>query len=223
MLTTIFFDCGGTLFYVEPPANEVWARSCRELGLIVTKKDLDEHESAFDAYDRAHFPIEDEGRYFEEFHIFAMNLLGFKITCEDAGAMQEYFNMNLNVIKFPEVDETLAGLKKKGMRLAVISNAFPNQRQKLRGLDIEGYFEDIILSSEVGFPKPDRRIFEVALAKLGVAPEESLYVGDSYEKDIIGAKNAGMKTVLVDRLKESLGGCEKVETLLGVIDKIDGF
>jgi putative hydrolase of the HAD superfamily len=184
---------------------------------------LDEHEPEFDAYDRTHFPIEDEGMYFEEFHIFAMNLLDFKITCEDARTMQEYFDLNLNAIKFPDVDETLAALKKKGMRLAIISNAFPNQRVKLRGLDLEKYFENIILSSEVGFPKPDRRIFEVALAKLGVAPEESLYVGDSYEKDIVGAKNAGMKAVLVDRLKESLGDCEKIETLLGVIDKIDGF
>jgi FMN phosphatase YigB (HAD superfamily) len=60
------------------------------------------------------------------------------------------------------------------------------------------YFDVLIDSKLVGFEKPDPRIFQPALAGLGVAPEEALYVGDLYEVDVIGARRAGMAAVLLD-------------------------
>lgn len=57
------------------------------------------------------------------------------------------------------------------------------------------YFDTIIISEEVGFSKPDKRIFELALKKLNVQPENTLFVGDDLEKDIAGCQNANIKGI----------------------------
>lgn len=80
-------------------------------------------------------------------------------------------------------------------RLGVISNAFKDvQYNKLRGIGILEYFDTIILSEEMGIRKPDERIFCRAAEALGCDVEECIYVGNSFETDIVGAMNAGMMT-----------------------------
>jgi putative hydrolase of the HAD superfamily len=65
-------------------------------------------------------------------------------------------------------------------------------------LKLDGCFASFTDSRHCGFEKPDRRIFECALAELGATPEESLYVGDIYSIDFVGAQAAGMGAVLID-------------------------
>jgi putative hydrolase of the HAD superfamily len=62
------------------------------------------------------------------------------------------------------------------------------------------HFDFVIDSTLVGMEKPDPRIFRMGLERLGVAPEEAVYVGDIYEIDVVGARAAGMAAVLVDPL-----------------------
>lgn len=83
----------------------------------------------------------------------------------------------------------------KKFKLGIISNGFPDvQYRKLRVLGFENLFQCIMLSGEIDILKPDPRIFLKATNLLAVQPEESLYVGDSYNVDIVGAKKAGMQT-----------------------------
>jgi putative hydrolase of the HAD superfamily len=65
---------------------------------------------------------------------------------------------------------------------------------KMLGLD--RFFKLRILSSRFGFKKPDVRLFKIAMEKLRVRPEESVYIGDDPRKDLTGSKRAGMKCVL---------------------------
>lgn len=79
-------------------------------------------------------------------------------------------------------------------QLGVVSNGFPDvQHQKLKTLGIEHLFDCIVLSGEAGLLKPDPGIFWKANASLAREPEECLYVGDSYNVDVLGAKKAGMR------------------------------
>jgi putative hydrolase of the HAD superfamily len=71
-------------------------------------------------------------------------------------------------------------------------------RAELHQVGLLGYFDPIIVSGDHGYRKPDRRLFQAAAAGMQVAPEHVLYVGNDMYRDIYGAREAGMATVLFD-------------------------
>jgi putative hydrolase of the HAD superfamily len=93
--------------------------------------------------------------------------------------------------------ESLQHLKKK-YRIAVISNADGKIADVLARCGIADLFETITDSGLVGHEKPHPAIFDAALRSLGVSPESSLYVGDVYSVDYLGATRSGMQSVLFD-------------------------
>ncbi len=95
-------------------------------------------------------------------------------------------------IPYPETNEVLATLKGK-YKLGVITNGYSSvQREKIRVAGITHYFDDIIVSGEEEFAKPDPRVFLLSCEHLGVSVEEVVYVGDYYPNDIEGAISAGI-------------------------------
>ena len=58
------------------------------------------------------------------------------------------------------------------------------------------YFSPIVISGDYGYRKPDTRLFQAALAELGVTPEEAIYIGNDRFRDVFGARQVGMKTIL---------------------------
>lgn len=82
--------------------------------------------------------------------------------------------------------------------IAVISNADGRIEDVLRRCGIAECFRSITDSGIVGCEKPHRAIFEVALREMKARPDESLYVGDVYSVDYVGARDAGMQAVLFD-------------------------
>ena len=85
------------------------------------------------------------------------------------------------------------------VKLGIISNAYNagQQRKRIEASGLIDYFQHIIIAGEVGVAKPDPEIFLLMSKKLGIAPSECLYIGDSIQYDIAGASSAGMKTVLL--------------------------
>lgn len=73
----------------------------------------------------------------------------------------------------------------------------------MREFDLEKYFDFIAISGELGVSKPGKEIFQIALESLDSTPEETLYVGDLPGTDVLGARNAGVISVLVLRENES--------------------
>jgi putative hydrolase of the HAD superfamily len=91
--------------------------------------------------------------------------------------------------------DTLAG----HFSLALITDAQSTYaRAELRQVGLLDYFDPIIVSGEHGFRKPDRRMFTMALQRLGVDPEHVLYVGNDMLRDVHGAGRVGMRTALFD-------------------------
>jgi putative hydrolase of the HAD superfamily len=97
----------------------------------------------------------------------------------------------------PGTREALSRLAQK-YRLGVISNADGKIAEILGRSGIADCFETITDSGIVGKEKPDPLIFETALKSLGVGPQESLYIGDVYSVDYLGATGVGMHAVLFD-------------------------
>lgn len=85
---------------------------------------------------------------------------------------------------------------KKHFKVGIITNgSSQRQRAKIINTKLNNYFDTIIISEEVGFSKPDKRIFELALNKLNVQPEDVLFIGDDLEKDIAGPQNVNIKGI----------------------------
>jgi putative hydrolase of the HAD superfamily len=98
---------------------------------------------------------------------------------------------------YPGVHETLAALRER-FTLVLLTNGAPEvQREKLGRSGLAGYCHHIVISGELGFGKPDRRIFEHALKLAGSKPSHTLMVGDNLVRDIDGAAHCGIKTVWV--------------------------
>ncbi len=96
---------------------------------------------------------------------------------------------------YPGVRETLDDLR-SSRRLAVLSDAQKAWAlPELRTVGIDSHFEHFVISGDHGFRKPDRRLFEMALSKMGLAPWEALYVGNDMYRDVFGPKRLGIKTV----------------------------
>ncbi len=110
-----------------------------------------------------------------------------------------------NMYLIPGAKEILDTLRARRFRLGMISNGdSPIQRLKLRRFDLEKYFEMILIEGEVGFGKPDRRIYELALLKLGSAPDETVMVGDNLKWDVAGPQSVGMRGIWFDVKKRGL-------------------
>ncbi len=101
---------------------------------------------------------------------------------------------------YPETVDVLESLKKKGVKLALLSNTPSGSGDfVLDKFELRKYFDVVALSCETGMLKQDPKSFDAILDQLGVSKEETLMVGDSIETDIKGAENVGIKAVLVDR------------------------
>ncbi|MBV9622583.1 MAG: HAD family hydrolase [Acidobacteria bacterium] len=109
----------------------------------------------------------------------------------------------------------------KNYRLGVISNADGRIAEILAQCGIADCFETILDSGVVGAEKPTAAIFEAAVDSLGVTPRESLYVGDVYSVDYLGAAGIGMRSVLFDVVGAYIGsGLPRVESLQELAEQL---
>lgn len=108
------------------------------------------------------------------------------------------FKKEVRWTKYPFTDAVVSALKDNGINVGLISNWDCGCRKLLSDLGLADKLDPIVVSSEVGCAKPDRRIFELALQKAGVDARRCLYVGDNYYDDVVGASGVGMRTILIN-------------------------
>jgi len=124
-----------------------------------------------------------------------------------AAEVSEFFanDRSRRHVVFAESEQVLHQLK-KNFRLALITNGAPDiQGTKIDGSNLASFFETIIISGDHGFGKPDLRIFQLALNRLEVAAHEAVMIGDSLNRDVAGARDAGIRTIWINRYQRTLG------------------
>ena len=150
-------------------------------------------------------------------------IIEYMIKCDDSGktdrytffsALRKYFNLSTEQIMlfadswpsvFPdyavvnsETNDVLSYLKNR-YQLGLITNGLTiSQKRKIETAGIGDYFNTIIISEEIGFSKPDPKIFLYSCRMLNASPLDSAYIGDNYLLDICGAKNVGMKSIWIN-------------------------
>jgi putative hydrolase of the HAD superfamily len=100
------------------------------------------------------------------------------------------------LILFPQVLEVLSQLKEHYL-LAVVSDAQSAYAlPELRAVGLHEYFDPVVISGDYGYRKPDTRLFQKALDGLQVSPGQAIFIGNDGYRDIFGARQMGIKTIL---------------------------
>jgi putative hydrolase of the HAD superfamily len=230
-IKAVFFDAAGTLIKPARRVGESYAAIAAKHGKDVLASDITERfRVCFDLAPRLAFPGATEhslsglerdwwkqlvARVFEPWGLFER----FE---EYFAELFAYFAEPQAWVLYPEVSETLSALKQRGVILGVISNFDSRLVRVLNGLGAGSSFEEIFVSSRVGYAKPDPRIFHAALNRHGLKPENAIHVGDSETNDLHGANNAGLRGVLIDRDNGiSPADRDRVTSLKAIVSMLD--
>jgi HAD superfamily hydrolase (TIGR01549 family) len=118
-------------------------------------------------------------------------------------------------VAFDDSIPTLNLLKKQGFKLGLISNIDRKIDETYRSLGFLEFLDFSVTSHEIGCDKPDPRIFLAALKKVDMNPDEAIYIGDQYLMDVVGARNAGIKPLLLDRYNwfDDIDDCPRIKSL----------
>ncbi len=101
-----------------------------------------------------------------------------------------------SLLVYPNVNKTLFALLRMGIRLAVVSDAPSREAwMRLYYLNLHHLFDPVLTFDDTGARKPSRKPFQMALDKLNIKPEEALMIGDWPERDVVGAKQLGIRTI----------------------------
>jgi putative hydrolase of the HAD superfamily len=225
-IDAVLLDVGGVFVL---PDHEHLAAALERAGVRVDRERLDHaHYLGVAALDRF---VEGDREIWQAYnHAYA------RACGADDDQVAEAVEILLNEFTVAEVwtrivpgsREALRRLATLGVKLAIVSNADGTVEEQLRADGIcqvgpgAGVPVDAVLdSSVVGVAKPDPKIFEIALDRVGVAPERTIHVGDTPAADVKGALAAGIRPVLVDPY--DLHGAlavERVRSLDGVVDLV---
>jgi putative hydrolase of the HAD superfamily len=207
LIRAVLFDAAGTLLAPCEPVGESYARLARDYGVeLAAGRVGDAFRRSFAQAEPMVFPqarpeeipglerdwwkrivhstflAADSTTRFSDFDAFFERLWG-RFAAPDSWLLR------------PGSRELLAQLRTRGLRTGVVSNFDRRLPAILEGLGLTAQLDAIVLPSDAGAAKPDRRIFALALERIGVAAAEALFVGDDEQDDIEGARAAGLQAV----------------------------
>ncbi|KXY38728.1 MULTISPECIES: HAD family hydrolase [Bacillus] len=188
----MLFDLDDTLLDRDKAVDNLFLLVLEKCYEDVSDTDKNNMLQKFKEYDKREYGISDKTIVLESlFDEFAPK---YRLP---RNYIQDFWNENLP--KCFSIDQnTILFLNhiKRHFKVGIITNgSTQRQKAKIMNTGLNEYFDTIIISEEVGFSKPDKRIFELALNKLNVQSEDVLFVGDDLEKDIAGCQNANIKGI----------------------------
>ena len=152
---------------------------------------------------------------------------GIPLSDRTAAALQElqayHQTHNLWELVPDGVRPALTALRDHGLTLVVVSNANGTLRAHMDRIGLSAYLDHVIDSCDEGVEKPDPRLFEIALARSNAQAESTIHVGDIYQVDVIGARAAGIRPVLLDETNQHPeADCARVSSLQELVESVRG-
>lgn len=203
-IKAVFFDLDDTL-YDHSGTVDVALEALKEyLPALRQRSDAvvrESYHTFLEEYHR-HFL---EGTYsFDETHRrrWAAMLAHWEIRDRDAEEMRAYWRelYLANQKLVAGAKELLEAVRFAGVATGIVTNnSVSEQLGKLRSLEVEHLIDHLVISEEVGYSKPNERIFRIALERAGVQPDEAVMVGDHWENDIVAASRLGIRSVWFNR------------------------
>ena len=228
----IFFDAAGTLIEVRGSVGEIYARLAQHHGISADPPAL---QSAFVASFRRQPPmtcppdltsVERDKCERDWWRGLVREVFG---KAAEHPRFEEFFDDVFGYFAqpeawhiYPDVVPTLVALRRRGLRLAVISNFDSRLEGLLDRLALREHFDGIHLSTHLGAAKPDPQIFYSALKAHRLEASAATHIGDSLREDVEGARAAGIRAIWLDRNEtssqnEGLARITRLDQLLNLI------
>ena len=199
-ITTVLFDVGNTLTYVD---LETVLRPLTKRGVKASEAQYRvasiQARRAMDRLCASGQQSNPDAQYWKLFLGGFLESLGVQDT-EIAKEMAFEWRSARNWTRVASGTTEVLDRLADRYELGVISNSDGTMERLLKAIGLSRYFRTIVDSGTVGHQKPSLEIFRLALESMSAKPHESVYVGDIYSVDYIGATEAGMKAVLIDEL-----------------------
>jgi putative hydrolase of the HAD superfamily len=192
MTRAVFLDALGTLVALEPP----WISLRDMVPAEISDEQLVEALKAEMAYYKEHAHEGSDEASLAELRercaALVSRKLGMDVEVDELVAA-------IRFSAYPDAIPALTALRDRGLRLVAVSNWDCSLPRVLDGCGLGEMLDGTITSAEAGARKPDPAIFERALELAECEPAEALHVGDTAEEDVVGAKAAGIRPLLIDR------------------------
>ena len=208
---TIFLDAFGTLFGVRGSVGQIYSEIASKYGVNCAPELLNKHfYIAFRAAAPGIFPgvptadiPSCEWNWWRAINRQTFTAAGTIEQFEDFDVFFEdlyrYFTTSAAWKIYPDVIPALTNWQRSGVELAIISNFDSRLHTVLEVLGLNHYFSTVTISSAVSAAKPQAEIFTTALSKQRCSPESAWHIGDSLEDDYLGASNAGLTAIWLNR------------------------
>lgn len=224
MLRTVFLDAGGVLLFPN------WTRVSEALG----RQGIGVAAEALAAAEPRARKQLDNGSTIGTTTDASRGWLFFDLILQQAGlSLSDRTNAALSELHayhqahnlwelVPDgVRPALAALRDHGLQLVVVSNANGTLRAHMDRIGLASLVDLVVDSCDEGVEKPDPRLFEIALARSGSRAESTIHVGDIYQVDVIGARAAGIRPVLLDESGQHAGAdCTRIRSLQELVDRV---
>jgi putative hydrolase of the HAD superfamily len=224
MLETVFLDAGGVLVYPN------WTR----ISGALAARDVQVDPAALARAEHFAKRRLDNGQTIGATNDAGRGWLYFNLIFEEAGvpltaavedALRElhayHQESNLWELVPAGVVPALAALRSRGLKLTIVSNANGKLRVVFERLALAGCVDCLLDSHHEGVEKPDPRFFDIALERSGARRETTIHVGDLYHVDVVGARAAGLRGVLLDEAGlYPEADCPRVGSLAELVEQI---
>lgn len=229
-IKAVFFDFYGTLAGFHPPKEEVQAQAMASMGFQASHEGIirgyleaDRLMSEVNSTDSPLRGMSSEERleFFARYEQLILKGAGIDTDLETAAKVwAKVQSVPYGFALFNDVLPTLDLLRARGLTVGLISNIGGNASNLTTQLGLTGHLDFVVTSQDAGIEKPHPPIFRLALARASAKPEEALHVGDSPISDVAGARNVGIKPLLIDRDGTMAGykGCPRITGLAEVTE-----
>jgi len=229
MVKAVFFDFYNTLSSFDPPREELQVKACREFGIEVNPQAIPRGYWVADDFmskENARLSIqkrslEEAQEFWAEYEATLLEAAGVAVSQELAlQIFTRLRKLDRRLILFDDVLPTLDILKARGIVLGLVSNLNRSLDGYCHELGLTPYIDFALTSFEVDAEKPHPPIFLAALERAGVSGSEAIHVGDQYHSDVIGARGAEIKPLLLDRngFWEKVSDCPRIRSLREIVN-----
>ncbi len=231
MIKAVFFDLYQTLICYDPPREQLEAGVLKEYGvdvdpeairhgLVVADEFIYKEHARWSLSKR---PKEDKLAVYTQHQRILLQEAGVDASEQlIVGVLSKMQQFDLKPALFDDVVPALTQLIARELILGLISNVDRDITPLCDKLGLSSLLRIVVTSQGAGFSKPQPEIFQEALRQAGVEAAEAIYVGDQYQIDVVGATEAGMKGVLIDRCDDfsEITSSPRIRSLTKIVEHL---